>query len=183
MSKIGKQPITLKTGVTAAVDGSVVKISGPKGNVEYKVPAGFEVKVENGVVRVEQVRKADKTSSAFFGLVRASLANILVGVEKEFSKKLVLTGVGYKASMQGNDLVLSLGFAHTVKIKPTNGVKIAVIENAVVVSGIDRTLVGQMAATIRGVKPPEPYKGKGIKYENEHIRRKAGKAVKAAGAK
>lgn len=184
MSKIGKSAIILKTGINALVEGSKVKISGPKGQFEYQIPAGFEVTVADGkVLIVPKKSNISKNKSAMYGLVRASLANMIGGVESEFVKKLVLSGVGYKAQIQGTDLVLSLGFSHQVRFKPKAGVKIAVVENAVVISGIDKSLVGEAAANIRAVKPPEPYKGKGIKYDGEHLRRKAGKAAKAAGAK
>jgi large subunit ribosomal protein L6 len=183
MSKIGKKPIELKSGITTTVQGTTVKIIGPKGQFEYQIPDGLEVVVEEGKVLVRPKKKNDKTIKAMHGLVRANLANMVKGVEKEFEKKLELSGVGYKAQMQGADLVLSLGFSHPVKFKPKLGIKISVVENAVIISGIDKVLVGETAATIRAVRPPEPYKGKGIKYAGEHIRRKAGKAAKAVGTK
>jgi large subunit ribosomal protein L6 len=183
MSKIGKAPIEISSDITTTVQGRLVKVAGPKGQVEYQIPEGLEIVVENGKVFVRPLKKNDKKITALFGLTRANLANIIKGVEKEFEKRLELSGVGYKAQMQGSNLSLSLGFAKPVIYKPLNGVKIAVIDNNVVVSGIDKTLVGQTAAQIRGLKPPEPYKGKGIKYKGEYIRRKAGKAAKAAGAK
>lgn len=181
MSKIGKKPIEIKNGITATPEGKVVKIMGPKGQVVYNIPEGFEIIVADGKMSVKPI--GTKIDNAMFGLIRANLANIVKGVEKEFEKKLELTGVGYKAQMQGADLSLSLGFSHPVKFKPKPGIKLAVVDNAVVISGIDRVLVGETAATIRAVKPPEPYKAKGIKYAGERIRRKAGKAAKAAGAK
>lgn len=184
MSKIGKKPIEIKSGITTTVQGSTVRIMGPKGQLEYQIPSILEVVVEGGKVSVKPKTKIeDKKSSALFGLTRANLANMMLGVEKGFEKKLELSGVGYKAQMQGADLVLSLGFSHPVKFKPMTGIKISVVDNAVIISGIDKMLVGQTAAKIRGIKPPEPYKGKGIKYAGEHIRRKAGKVAKAVGAK
>ena len=183
MSKIGKAPIEIKNGITVAVQGRVVKISGPKGQFDYQIPDGLDVVVEENKVKVSPKNKADKTISAMFGLTRASLANMMLGVDHEFVKKLELSGVGYKANMQGADLVLSLGFAHPVKVVAKAGIKISVVDNAVIITGIDKMLVGEAAAKIRAIKPPEPYKGKGIKYAGEHIRRKAGKAAKAAGTK
>lgn len=183
MSKIGKQPIEIKNGISTTVQGRLVKISGPKGQFEYLIPEGLDVVVENGKVSIVPKIKRDKKISAVYGLARAVIANMVKGVEKEFEKKLELTGVGFKAQMQGADLVLSLGFAHPVKIKPLPGIKISVVDNAVIITGADKVLVGESAAKIRAIKPPEPYKGKGIKYAGEHIRRKAGKAAKAAGAK
>ncbi len=182
MSKIGKAPIEIKNGITATAQGGVVKILGPKGQFEYQVPVGLEVVVEEGKVFVRTLAKNDKNINALFGLARATLANMIKGVELEFVKKLELSGVGYKAQMQGENLLLSLGFSHPVIFKPREGIKISVAETSVVVSGIDKMLVGQAAAQIRAIKPPEPYKGKGIKYAGEHIRRKAGKAAKAVGA-
>jgi len=183
MSKIGKQPIKINEAITVQVQERVVNISGPKGKFDYKMPLGLDVVIEDGYLKVVPKKKEDKNISAMYGLARALLANMVLGVEKEFEKKLELTGVGYKAKMQGNDLVLSLGFSHPVVFKPREGVKIAVAGNAITVTGIDKSHVGEAAAKIRAVKPPEPYKGKGIKYAGEYIRRKAGKAAKAAGAK
>ena len=184
MSKIGKKPIEIKSGVTTTVQGDMVKISGPKGQFEYHIPDGLEVVIEDGKVSVRPKKnKNDKNINALFGLTTANLANLIRGVEKEFEKKLELFGVGYKAQMQGVDLVLSLGFSHPVRFKPKLEIKFSVVGNAVIVTGIDKVLVGEAAAQIRAVKPPEPYKGKGIRYAGERIRKKAGKAAKAAGAK
>jgi large subunit ribosomal protein L6 len=184
MSKIGKKPIEIKSGITTSLQGSTVKISGPKGQLEYQIPSVLELVVEQGKISVRPKEKTqDKNFSAIFGLTRANLANMVLGVEKGFEKKLELSGVGYKANMQGIDLVLSLGFSHPVKFKPKTGIKISVVDNVVVISGIDKMLVGETAAKIRGIKPPEPYKGKGIKYVGEYIRRKQGKVAKAVGAK
>lgn len=180
MSKIGKKPIEIKSGITVMVQGSLVKINGPKGQFEYQIPDGIEVVVEDTRVIVKPTKKNDKTVSALFGLTRANLANMMSGAEKEFEKKLELVGVGYKAQLQGVDLVLSLGFSHPVRFTPKAGIKFLVAGNVITVSGSDNSLVGEMAANIRAVKPPEPYKGKGIKYVGEKIRKKAGKAAKAA---
>lgn len=183
MSKIGKKPIIIKSGTTVTLEGNTVKVSGSKGQFTYQIPEGLEIKIEDGKVMLALKNKANTKLSALYGLTRANLANILSGAEKDFEKKLELTGVGYKAKMQGADLTLSLGFAHPVVFKPKNGIKISVDGNFVLISGADKSLVGETAANIRAIKPPEPYKGKGIKYAGERIRRKAGKAAKAAGAK
>lgn len=183
MSKIGKTPITIKTGINVTIQNQKVTIVGPKGQMEYTIPQGQKIVVDNGKVTVQAENIAEKSKRALYGLTRANIANLIKGVDTGFEKKLELVGVGYKAQMQGTDLVLSLGFAHPVKFKPKQGIKIAVVDNAVVISGTDKSLVGETAAEIRGIKPPEPYKGKGIKYAGERIRRKAGKAAKAAGAK
>lgn len=183
MSKIGKLPIELTNGVTVAVQGDQAQISGPKGNASYTIPSGVTVTVEEDKVLVTVVDNTARGVRAVYGLTRANLANIVKGMGAGFERKLELTGVGYRATMQGATLVLSLGFAHPVKFDPPAGITLAVVDNGIVVSGTDKIAVGQMASQIRAVKPPEPYKGKGIKYAGERVRRKAGKAAKAAGAK
>lgn len=183
MSKIGKLPISLENGVQATISGNTVQVTGTKGNVSYAIPSGITVAVVDGKVTVDAANKKDRKIRALYGLTRANLANIIKGVDKGFEKKLELVGVGYRAQMQGTDLVLSLGFSHPVKFKPLDGTTIAVADNVITISGSDKAQVGLLAANIRAIKPPEPYKGKGIKYVGERIRRKAGKAAKAAGAK
>src|SRR6185369_2611379 len=180
MSKIGRMPIILNSGVTVTVQGSQVQIAGTKGNTVYDVPSGMTVEVVEGKVLVTTKNLTDKKVRAMYGLTRANLNNAIKGVDTGFEKKLELVGVGYRAQMQGTDLVLSLGFSHPVKFSPLPGVKIDVVDNGITISGADKTLVGELAARIRAVRPPEPYKGKGIKYKGEKIRRKAGKAAKAA---
>jgi large subunit ribosomal protein L6 len=183
MSKIGKMPIEIKEGIQVTVAGQVVTVNGPKGNQTHTVARGIKVSVNDNKVVVEQAKVDDVNGRAMYGLTRALLANILRGVEKGFEKKLELSGVGYRAQMQGEDLVLSLGYSHPIKFKPQPGVKISVGENIITISGINKADVGEAAAKIRMVKPPEPYKGKGIKYVGERVRRKAGKAAKAVGGK
>ncbi len=183
MSKIGKLPITVGNGVTVTVDGRNVHVTGPKGNGTLPLPEGITVEVQDGKILVSAKKLEDWKIKALYGLTRANLANLVKGMDTGFAKQLELTGVGYRAQMQGMDLVLSLGFAHPVKFHPRDGVTIAVADNVITVSGNDRQLVGEAAANIRKVKPPEPYKGKGIKYKGERVRRKAGKAAKATGAK
>lgn len=180
MSKIGKMPIIIPNGVTVSIQGAQVQVTGPKGNLSHVIPANVAASVEDGKVIVTAEKQEDKTIRALFGLTRALIANLVKGVDTGFEKKLELVGVGYRAQMQGTTLVLSLGFSHPVKITPLDGITIAVADNTkITVSGIDKMLVGQTAAQIRAVRPPEPYKGKGIKYAGEKIRRKAGKAAKA----
>lgn len=181
MSKIGKAPIFIKEGVTVKLEGSLVKVSGGKGNLEFKVPMGIKAEVSDGKVLVSQEKKNDRETSALFGLTRARLANIVEGVSKGFEKKLELSGVGYRAQAAGDTLTLFVGYSHPVVVKDSN-VSFSVAENVITVSGIDKTKVGDVAAEIRRIRPPEPYKGKGIKYQGERIRRKAGKAAKALGA-
>ncbi|HET9947117.1 MAG TPA: 50S ribosomal protein L6 [Patescibacteria group bacterium] len=181
MSKIGKMPIEIPAGVTVTVSGNQVAVAGTKGNVTHVVPAGIIVKVEENKVVVSQVEKTQEQTKALFGLTRALLNNIIKGLSVGFEKRLEMTGVGYRAQAAGQDLTLNVGYSHPVKIKAPAGVMFAMEGNVIVVSGSDKALVGDLAAKIRAVRPPEPYKGKGIKYVGEYIRRKAGKAAKAVG--
>lgn len=181
MSKIGKMPIPVKEGLQVAISPKDVTVTGGKGALSFSIPKGIVVTMEEGQLIVSQKDPNDRSGRAMFGLTRAMLANMVKGVDTGFEKKLELAGVGYRAQMQGADLVLSLGFSHPVKVKPLPGITITVADNAITVSGIDKMLVGQTADKIRAIRPPEPYKGKGIKYAGEYIRRKAGKAAKAVG--
>jgi len=183
MSKIGKLPIILQEGTTVAVQGRQVQITAPKGTATYQLPEGIAIEVADSKIMVKTSAPLSNQLRALYGLTRANLANIIKGINTGFEKKLELSGVGYRAQMQGNDLVLSLGFSHPVKFSQPAGIKISVADNVITISGADKMLVGQVAAQIRAIRPPEPYKGKGIKYKGERIRRKAGKAAKAAGAK
>lgn len=183
MSKIGKKPVILKDGITAEVRNGSVFVKGTKGELSYSIPDEVTVAIVDNTIVVTQKKGLEDTSRAMFGLTRALLANMVHGVSDGFVKKLELTGVGYRAQVQGKDLSISVGFSHPVKIVAPEGIQFAVVENAITVSGLDKTRVGDLAATIRAIRPPEPYKGKGIKYAGEHIRRKAGKAAKAVGTK
>jgi large subunit ribosomal protein L6 len=183
MSKIGKMPIELPEGATFTLEGRNVKVNGVKGDAAFTLPAGITAEVAEGKILITPISADVPNASAMSGLARASIANLVKGVTTGFEKKLELIGVGYRAQMQGETLVLSLGFSHPVKFTPKPGVKLSVGENVVTVAGIYKDEVGELAAVIRAVKPPEPYKGKGIKYAGEHIRRKAGKAAKAVGGK
>ncbi len=176
MSKIGKKPIEIPDGITIAVDGQEVKVKGPKGELFLKLPKEIELKLDGKKLLVLPIAKSKKTP-ALWGTIRAILANMVTGVEKGFEKKLEIEGVGFKAQIQGNDLVLNLGFSHPVIFKPPEGIKVSIEKNTITVSGISLEMVGQTAANIRALKKPEPYKGKGIHYEGEVIRRKAGKKV------
>lgn len=182
MSKIGRLPINLPSGVQLSQDSGVVTITGPKGALTFTLPKGIIVQVEGDQVIVSKVHAEDVSVTAAFGLARAMLNNMVKGVSQGVEKKLELVGVGYRASATPQELTLSLGFSHPVKIKAPQGVSFSVVEGVIVVSGIDITLVGNVAAQIRAIKQPEPYKGKGIKYTTERIRRKAGKAAKAGAA-
>ncbi|QQG40940.1 MAG: 50S ribosomal protein L6 [Candidatus Levyibacteriota bacterium] len=183
MSKIGKIPVIIKEGVTVSINNGEVVVSGPKGTLVYKIPSSIDVKTEEGRIFVTPQKELQDTVRAVYGLTRAILANMVKGVSEGFQKKLELTGVGYRASVMGKDLSVSVGFSHPVKIAAPEGIQFAVLENTIVITGIDKVLVGNTAASIRAIRPPEPYKGKGIKYAGEKIRRKAGKAAKAVGSK
>lgn len=176
MSRIGKKPISLPAGVKVMVDGNIVTVQGPKGTLVQTLPEGIGITQEDNQVLVQ---KADdnKQQRAFHGLTRALIANMVEGVTNGFEKKLELVGVGYRAQMQGKKLVISIGFSHPVEIDAPEGIEFEVpAPTRITVKGINKQLVGNTAAHIRAIRKPEPYKGKGIKYENEHIRRKAGKA-------
>ncbi len=182
MSNIAKQPVTILDGVTVNINGGLAQIVGPKGTLEAKIPRGVTVIIEDGQVKVKKAQELVELEK-FAGLTRALVANMIHGVTSGFEKKLELTGVGYRARLDGTDLVLNVGFANPVKITPLEGVAIRVEESSIIVSGINKQLVGDVASDIRAVRPPDPYKGKGIKYAGEILRRKVGKAAKAVGAK
>lgn len=179
MSKIAKIPVLVKEGVTVNISGNNISVNGPKGALTFEIPQGVEAKIEDGKVLVSQKQIE---SNALSGLTRAMIANMVKGVTEGFERKLELSGVGYRAQTTGDTLTLSLGFSHPVVIKAEPGISFAVSENVIVISGLDKALVGNTAARIRSIRPPEPYKGKGIKFENERIRRKAGKTAKTVGA-
>jgi large subunit ribosomal protein L6 len=183
MSKIGKMPITINPGVNIAIENSVANVTGPKGSLSFPIPQGIKVEQIEDKIIVSQVKENDKITNALFGLTRAMLANLVKGVTDGFETKLELTGVGYRAQGSGDTLTLSLGFSQPVIIRGIPGITFKVEENVITVMGMDKVVVGDTAAKIRAIRPPEPYKGKGIKYSGERIRRKVGKAAKAvAGA-
>lgn len=181
MSKIAKKPVEIIEGVQVTYDANEVKVTGGKGTLSFKIPSGVNVKIEEDKVLVSQKEENDKVK-ALSGLVRAIIANMVKGVSEGFSKKLELTGVGYRAQASGNSLTLAVGYSHPVIIKADPTITFSVEENIITVSGPDKSLVGDIASKVRAVRPPEPYKGKGIKYQGEWIRRKVGKAAKAVGA-
>lgn len=182
MSRIGKLPITIPAGVTIKLDDRVVSVTGPKGTLTQKLHDRVNVEIGE-TVNVTVRQPNNQNDRALWGLTRMLIANMVVGVTTGFEKKLEINGVGFKAALTGKNLVLNLGFSHPINFAVPEGITITVDKNVVSVSGIDKQLVGETAATIRALKKPEPYKGKGIKYSDEVIRRKAGKVVKAAGAK
>lgn len=179
MSRIGRLPIALPQGVTITIgDDKLVTVKGPKGTLEQKMSNLIDIKVEDGHVLVSRPND-DKEVRALHGLTRALIKNMVVGVSEGYQKALTLVGVGYKASKQGKKLVLNVGYSHPVEIEPLDGIEFDIpAATQVVVKGIDKQQVGQMAAVVRAVRKPEPYLGKGIKYSDEVIRRKEGKTGK-----
>ena len=176
MSRIGKMPIAIPAGVTVEIaENNQVTVKGPKGELSRQMPAEMTIKQEDGHVIVERPNDL-KRNKAFHGLTRALINNMVIGVTEGFKKTLIINGVGYRAAMQGTTLNLTLGYSHPVNYPTPEGLTIEVPEQTkIVVSGINKELVGQCAAEIRSFRAPEPYKGKGIKYEDEYIRRKVGK--------
>ncbi len=183
MSKIGRQIIELPAGVTVTVNPTAIAVKGPKGELSVATMPGITVSQEGAKVSVARDSDLPAQRSAH-GLIRSLINNMVIGVTQGFEKKLEMVGTGYRVATKGQGITLSVGFSHPVEVVPPQGITFAVEgNNKIKVSGIDKHLVGQIAANIREVRPPEPYKGKGIKYEGEVVRRKAGKAAKAAGAK
>ncbi|SDR46237.1 large subunit ribosomal protein L6 [Rhizobiales bacterium GAS191] len=175
MSRVGKKPVPVPSGVTAAVEGQAVKIKGAKGELRFVVPDDVSVVLEKGAIKVDP-RSPSKQARALWGTSRARIANLVEGVTKGFEKRLEITGVGYRAAAQGKVLKLSLGYSHEIDFAAPDGVAITTPKpTEIVLAGIDKQRVGQAAAEIRSLRPPEPYKGKGVKYAGEFIFRKEGK--------
>lgn len=181
MSKIGKQLIKLPEGVTVKITGDAVVISGPKGSLERKLPHGFSVEEKDGFLTVKPQNNTYSLSPNY-GTTRALLANMVTGVSTGWKKVLELVGAGYRAEVAENSLSLNVGYSHPVKFETPQGISLKVEKMLLTIEGADKEIVGQTAAFIRNIRPPEPYKGKGIKYQDEVIRRKAGKAAKTVGA-
>lgn len=178
MSRIGKKPVEIPAGVTVDVDGSTVTVKGPKGTLTRTFKPAIGIAVEGAVVNVTRPND-NKENRALHGLTRTLIANMVEGVTKGFTKELDVNGVGYRVAKQGKELVMNLGFSHQVVMAEPDGITFETPNpNKIIVSGADKQQVGQVAAEIREKRPPEPYKGKGIKYTDEHIRRKEGKAGK-----
>ncbi len=179
MSRIGKKPIEIPEGTQVRIDKGDIIVKGPKGELTQLLPLELEVSIKDNKLEVKPKKKT-KNSSALWGLFRSLIFNMIEGVNQGFEKKLEINGVGYRAALEGKKLVMSLGFSHPVEMEAPEGIEFNVEKNIITISGIDKQLVGQAAAEIRSKKKPEPYKGKGIKYIDEVIRRKAGK--KAVGS-
>jgi large subunit ribosomal protein L6 len=175
MSRIGKKAVVVPAGVTASVEGQTVTMKGPKGALHFVVPDDIIVKMDKGTVKVDP-RSETKRALAMWGTSRTLVANLIAGVTKGFEEKLEITGVGYRATLQGKNLQIALGFSHDIIYPIPDGITIATPKpTEIVVTGIDKQKVGQVAAEIRAFRPPEPYKGKGVKYAGEYIFRKEGK--------
>jgi len=181
MSRIGKMPILVPEGVTVETVGETVVVHGPKGELRLELPEAISLQKKAKQLVIVNRDLATKSGSALHGFVRAELANYIQGVTKGWTKTLELAGVGYRATMSGENLVLTIGFSHPVSVAPPTGITFRVVEGRIEVSGINKQSVGQAASSIRALKKPEPYKGKGIKYLGEYIRKKVGKAAKAIG--
>jgi large subunit ribosomal protein L6 len=175
MSRVGKKPVSIPAGVTARVEGQSIAIKGSKGEMKFLAPSEVDVRFADNQIKVDP-RVQTKRARAMWGMTRAMVNNLVTGVSKGFEKKLEITGVGYKAAVQGKNLQLSLGYSHDLQFAIPEGIAIATPKpTEITISGMDRQKVGQVAAEIRALRPPEPYKGKGVKYANEFIFRKEGK--------
>jgi large subunit ribosomal protein L6 len=183
MSRIGRKPIPFIKGVKIEKKDGTVKVVGPKGELTAKIPNSISIEMNDKEILLKR-SSDEKKQKALHGTWRALLQNMIIGVSDGFHKKLEIVGVGYKAELKGKKIQLALGYSHPILFEAPQGIKIEIpIPTNILISGIDKQLVGQVAAKLRSFRPPEPYKGKGVKYEGEYIRRKAGKAAATAGAK
>jgi len=181
-SNIGKKVIPLKEGIKVSVENGKVMVSGPKGSLAMQLPPGIDIVIEKDMITIKKQNESQELEK-YYGLARALVFNLVTGVEVGFDKKLELSGVGYRARVEGRDLVLNVGFANPIKIVAPESITFKVEENIISVSGIDKELIGGIASKIRKVRPPDPYKGKGIAYFGEKLRKKVGKAAQKAGVK
>jgi large subunit ribosomal protein L6 len=180
MSRVGEKPVEIPKEVSIKLEGNEISFKGPKGDMQIKIPNLVDVKVKNDKIIVK--RKGDyERAKAIHGTYRALIANAIKGVNEGWIKTLELVGTGYRAQVAGSKLTLALGFSHPVEVEAPEGISFKVEKNDIEIGGVDRQLVGETAAKIRAIRPPEPYKGKGVRYKDEHVRRKPGKAAKAAG--
>ena len=176
MSRVGKQPIAIPSGVDVKVVDGTVSAKGPKGELSYTLVEGISISIESGTASVTPLG-TDRTARSLHGLSRTMVANLVEGVSKGFSKSLEIQGTGYRAQVQGQKVVLNLGYSHPIDFELPAGISAAVEGNKLTITGIDKYMVGEVAARIRRLRPPEPYKGKGVRYVGEHVRRKAGKSA------
>lgn len=179
MSRVGKKPIDIPEGVTASTSAGAILIKGPKGELSLRFPPDIKAEIGGGKIIVFPAREGKKIS-AVWGLTRSLVSNLVEGVSRGYEKKLEFEGIGYRAAVEGGVLTLQLGFSHPVKIKAPEGIEFLVAKNVITVSGADKEAVGRTASRIRSLKAPEPYKGKGIRYQGELIKRKAGKKTAAS---
>jgi large subunit ribosomal protein L6 len=183
MSRIGRKPIPVVKGVKIEKKDGIIKVVGPKGELQAIIPSSISIEMNDTEILVKR-SSDEKSQKALHGTWRALLQNMINGVSIGYQKKLEIVGVGYKAEVRGKKVQLALGYSHPILFEPPQGIKVEVpIPTNIMISGVDKQLVGQVAAKLRSFRPPEPYKGKGVKYEGEYIRRKAGKAAATAGAK
>ncbi len=180
MSKIGKTPIAIPQGVSVEVEGNVIRVSGPKGSLEKVLPNEISVEKKEGFLKVA-VKGKNKRTKSLHGTFRALISNMIQGVSVGFSKTLEMVGTGYRGEVNANKLILNVGFSRPVVVEAPEGVSFKVEKTDITVEGIDKELVGEVVAQIRRIRPPEPYKGKGIRYKDEVVRRKPGKAAKSVG--
>ncbi|OHA08970.1 MAG: 50S ribosomal protein L6 [Candidatus Sungbacteria bacterium RIFCSPLOWO2_01_FULL_59_16] len=180
MSRIGKKPIVLPEGVRVTQEGQTLTVSGPKGSVSRRLRPEVEVRIEGTQLVVRPALESRRTS-AYWGLTRSLLFGMVEGVSQGVERKLEIEGIGYRATTDGREIELALGFSHPVKVTAPEGVAFRVEKNVITVAGVDRELVGNVAAAVRSLRPPEPYKGKGIRFAGEFVRRKAGKKAMTAG--
>ena len=180
MSRVGKMPVEIPQGVEVEVKGTFVQVKGPKGVLSHTFPPVIDIEKEDGTITVKR-HSEEKFQRSMHGTARAVIQNMVTGVNDGFEKFLEIVGVGYRAEMQGKNMIINVGFSHPVEIEPPDGITFEVLErnNVIRVSGYDKQVVGQISAEIRKVRPPEPYKGKGIRYRGEYVRLKPGKAGKA----
>jgi large subunit ribosomal protein L6 len=176
MSRVGRLPIEVPSGVDVEIKGSHVRVKGPKGELAHTFPAVIDIALEDGQVKVTR-RSEEKFHRSMHGTARAVIQNMVTGVSEGFEKFLEIHGVGYRAEMSGKNMIINVGYSHPVEVVPPEGITFEVLErnNLIRVSGYDKQVVGQISAEIRKIRPPEPYKGKGIRYRDEYVRRKAGK--------
>ncbi len=179
MSKIGRKPIVVPAGVEIKINGQQLSVKGGKGELKHTLHPGVTVKADQGKV-ILTVDAQREHAMMLWGLERSLVANLIIGVSQGYEKKLELTGVGFRVAVQGKKLTLNLGFSHPIEIVIPEGIEAKVVKNVLILTSIKKELLGQFAAEVRGLKPPEPYKGKGIKYSDEHVRRKEGKKAAAA---
>lgn len=179
MSRIGKKPIQFADNTTVAISNGIISVKGPKGELKQDFKNKIDIKIKDKEISVDKI-DGSKEQDVMQGTVRALIINMIIGVNEGYKKSLELNGVGYRVAKKGNDLEFNIGFSHPVTFQMPQGIECSVEKNVIYISGIDKQLVGEVSANIRKLKKPEPYKGKGIKYTDEHIRRKAGKAGKAA---